>query len=93
MALRRSAMVVMVAAIGVSAFLAAAAIFVVASHQSAGREGPSAEPAASAISRAPVAAAGVPAMQAQAPRTTVVQQHAEAPSAVPQPTAEGGPGP
>jgi serine/threonine-protein kinase len=67
--LKRSAVVVMVSAIAVSLFLASAAIFVVASHQSAGKEGPAAaEPVGSVVSRAPLAAAGVPAMQAQPPQ-------------------------
>jgi serine/threonine protein kinase len=81
-ALRRSALVIMVGAIAVSATLASAAIFVVASHQAGGREGTTTE-SAPGVSRAPVAAAGVPAMQAQPLPAAVAPERADHPEQAP----------
>ncbi len=72
-ALRRSALVIMVAAITVSAFLAAAAIFVVARYPIASRAQASVEPPGSAATLAP--AVGVAAPQAAEP--VPAQQPAE----------------
>jgi serine/threonine protein kinase len=88
--LRRSAIPIMVTAIGVSALLASSAIFVVARHQLASRAAASIEPAASAASLAvPVAAAVVQpsAAQPQPPAESTGAEHVDERAAAPSESA------